>query len=76
MTDIIKKAIEKSGGITLLAKGLNIKHQTIYSWRQIPSERVVDVERITGIPRQELRPDLYAGMIHEGPPDTIQEPAE
>ena len=28
--------------------------------RRIPAERVIDIERITGIPRNELRPDVFA----------------
>ncbi|GAN55223.1 hypothetical protein Tasa_041_018 [Tanticharoenia sakaeratensis NBRC 103193] len=27
---------------------------------RVPAVRVLDVERITGIPREELRPDLFA----------------
>ncbi len=75
MNDIIKIAIKRSGGITRLAKCLNIRHQTIYSWKKIPSERVVDVERVTGIPRQKLRPDLYAGMSN-GDQHTPKEAAQ
>lgn len=42
-----------------LAKKLGIRHPAIYQWKRIPAERVLDVERETGIPRGELRPDLY-----------------
>ena len=40
---------------------LNIKSAAISKWerRGIPPRRVLDVERITGISRHELRPDLY-----------------
>lgn len=40
----------------------HISAQAIYKWLakgRIPSERVLDVERATGIPRHHLRPDLY-----------------
>lgn len=30
--------------------------------RRIPAERVLDISTATGIPRQKLRPDLFAGM--------------
>lgn len=49
------------GGITRLATALRISSQAISQWKRVPAERVLDVERITGIPRQELRPDLYPG---------------
>lgn len=34
---------------------------TISKWekRRVPAERVLEVERKTGIPRHRLRPDLY-----------------
>ena len=44
-----------------LAKGADVDKATVTRWaqRRIPAERVIDVERITGIPRSLLRPDLY-----------------
>lgn len=62
MDKIIKEAVDKAGGVTALTRELGIKHTAPYSWTRIPADRVVDIERITGIPRQKLRPDLYEGM--------------
>lgn len=59
MISPIELAAAKVGGITKLARELNVKHQTFYSWKRVPAERVLDMERITGVPRHELRPDLY-----------------
>ena len=44
-----------------VAKAANVDKATVSRWarRRIPAERVVDVERITGIPRHELRPDIF-----------------
>ena len=42
-----------------LAEALGISPGAITQWDRIPAERVIDIERITGIPRHELRPDLY-----------------
>lgn len=53
------KAIEAAGGPTALGNALGCSSQAISQWSRIPADRVVDVERITGIPREELRPDLY-----------------
>lgn len=58
----IQKAADKVGGIRSLAPLLNITPSALYQWRKVPANRVVEVERITGVPRQELRPDLYADM--------------
>jgi len=59
MTHIIQTAIDKMGGITKLAQGLGISHTAIYSWKQVPPDRVIAIEGLTGIPREDLRPDLY-----------------
>lgn len=57
------EAIEKAGGQAALARQLGIKQQTIFGWlhhsQQVPAERVLAVEKVTGIPRHELRPDIY-----------------
>ena len=58
----VERAINAIGGAVRLAEALDLTRQAIHQWDKIPAERVVDVERVTGIPRQELRPDLYKGM--------------
>ena len=44
-----------------LAKRLGVQAPALSKWKNIrvPSERVLDVERETGIPRGKLRPDIY-----------------
>lgn len=42
-----------------LAGELGITHGAVSQWSRVPAERVLDVERITGISRYDLRPDLY-----------------
>ena len=46
---------------TDLAKALGVTQGAVSQWNQkrVPAERVLEVERITGIPRHEMRPDLY-----------------
>jgi DNA-binding transcriptional regulator YdaS (Cro superfamily) len=56
---IVKEATEKAGGVQKLAEALSIKRQAFYMWKKVPSERVIQIEIATGIPRQRLRPDLY-----------------
>jgi len=60
-------AIERAGSMSKLARKLGITRQSVRGWREIPVMRVAEVERITGIPRAELRPDVF------GP---VREPAE
>ena len=42
-----------------LAAILGISPSAISMWRQVPAERVGDVSRATGIPVQDLRPDIF-----------------
>jgi DNA-binding transcriptional regulator YdaS (Cro superfamily) len=48
------------GMLAKVAQGLGLTRAAIVKWHQVPAERVVEIERITGIPREHLRPDLYA----------------
>ena len=62
----VKQARDAAGGPSGLAArlaelGRPVTSQAISQWRRIPAERVVDVERATGVARRELRPDLFAG---------------
>lgn len=62
MTNVVSRAIEVSGGLSAFATQVGVKPPSAFKWRatgRIPAERVLTVERITGIPRHELRPDLY-----------------
>ena len=61
----IDRVKQDFGGCAGLARKLNelnptreITGQAISQWKQVPHERVIDVETATGIPRDELRPDL------------------
>jgi DNA-binding transcriptional regulator YdaS (Cro superfamily) len=50
---------EKGGGYSRLAKSLGLQRATVWGWKAVPAKHAIAVERITGIPREELRPDLY-----------------
>jgi DNA-binding transcriptional regulator YdaS (Cro superfamily) len=57
--DGLRKAIEAADGKSALARGLNISPAAVCQWKRVPADRVLSVERITGVSRHELRPDLY-----------------
>lgn len=68
MQQACKRAVEKVGGPgalarTLCAEGNEITHVAVSNWKVVPAERVLDVERLTGVSRFELRPDVY-GDVH------------
>lgn len=53
------RAIKAAGGPSALGRLLGVSSQNISQWWQVPAERVLAVERHTGVSREELRPDLY-----------------
>lgn len=55
----LEQAIAAAGGVGALARALGIAQPSVSGWRRIPSERVIAVEELTGVPRGVLRPDLY-----------------
>ncbi|MBK1793391.1 helix-turn-helix domain-containing protein [Devosia sp. WQ 349] len=68
METALERAKEALGGPAGLAKALgNITSQAISQWRQVPHDRVIDVERVTGISRHELRPDLSKIFVNTAP---------
>ena len=55
----LKRALDVVGGFTPLAKALGISPQAVWQWNTVPPHHVIPIERLTGVPREELRPDLY-----------------
>jgi DNA-binding transcriptional regulator YdaS (Cro superfamily) len=52
--------IARRGSKATLAEALEISHSAVRQWGTlVPADRVVQVERVTGIPREQLRPDLF-----------------
>jgi DNA-binding transcriptional regulator YdaS (Cro superfamily) len=54
----------KAGGASALARALDelgerITSQAVSQWRVVPPEKVLKVEKITGVSRYELRPDVF-----------------
>lgn len=48
-------------GYSKLADGLHIRPNSVSQWDYVPDRWLLDVERITGIERHRLRPDLFKG---------------
>lgn len=62
----LQQALSSPKGIRLeIAKACGITHGAVWQWTRVPAERVLTVERITGIPRHMLRPDLYPNPARE-----------
>ena len=54
-----RKAAKRS--LESLAADLGVHKTTLLRWEEggVPVDRLGDVERLTGVPRQELRPDIF-----------------
>lgn len=52
------KRDRRGGGISLIAEHLGITLQAVSEWPEPPLEHVKAIERLTGVSRFKLRPDL------------------
>lgn len=59
--EALRRAIEQAGGIAKLASALGLHRSAPSGWlrTRLPPRKVLDVERVTGVPRHDLRPDIY-----------------
>lgn len=54
--------IERVGGVTRAAAALGVPLGTLSAWcsrGRIPAPHVLEVERLTGVSRYDLRPDIF-----------------
>jgi TorA maturation chaperone TorD/DNA-binding transcriptional regulator YdaS (Cro superfamily) len=56
----LDRAIDAAGGVARLARKIGVAQPSVSNWKRVPSGRVIAVEAATGVPRQQLRPDLYS----------------
>lgn len=66
MNILLRHPFTEHGFKTKLARMMGLAPCSIYQWGRVPAGRVLDVERLTGIPRHELRPDIYPAPSPEG----------
>lgn len=58
----LSRAIAVAGSIAALAARIGITPQAVSAWERVPAERAREIEIATGIPRCELRPDLWDAL--------------
>jgi len=52
------KAIKSAGNGSSLARLMKITPSAVLQWDQVPADRILQVEALTGVSRYELRPDI------------------
>lgn len=60
----LRRAVEVAGGQKPLAALIGVTQSMVWYWLEkskhgVPAEYVAPIELATGVPRSELRPDLY-----------------
>lgn len=61
-TDQLAQIIAGAGGAAAVARKLGIKYQSVQDWiarGQVPAQRVIEIEKLTGVSRHRLRPDVF-----------------
>lgn len=59
-SEILTRVFAHYGGAAALAKLLGVTRQAVHAWREVPLRHLKRIAAETNIPREELRPDLYA----------------
>jgi len=59
----IKEIADRVGGVVALSKALGLSRGAVSQWARVPTERVLAVEKLTGIHREELRPDVFGNPV-------------
>lgn len=61
----IDQAIKKLGNQSILAQALGVSVQAVNQWkselRPIPPKRAVQIEKLTGVSRKDLCPQVFDG---------------
>ena len=70
--EAVLRAIEKAGSIKALASGLEVSSPTVHEWkvggRKVPAERCPQIEALTGVRCEDLRPDVAWAVLRQSAP--------
>lgn len=56
---VVREAAAKIGGVIKLSEKLGLSRAAASQWDRVPAEHVLTVERLTGVSRHVLRPDIF-----------------
>ncbi|WP_374406556.1 YdaS family helix-turn-helix protein [Pelagerythrobacter sp.] len=73
--EALTAAVQGAGSQSQFARDLAVSQPTVWRWinqsKQLPAEHVLNAERLYGVSRHDLRPDIYPRetMVDRGTPD-------
>lgn len=59
MEKITRDAIKKAGGFAAVAARLELSRQAVYQWEVIPLIHISKMAKLSGVPMEKLRPDVF-----------------
>ena len=62
LSAVIAEALDSAGGVAAVAAAIGKTREAVRLWRvrgHVPDRHLVELERLSGVPRERLRPDLY-----------------
>jgi DNA-binding transcriptional regulator YdaS (Cro superfamily) len=59
MEKLIEHFKANRGTQSRLAEHLGLQPSTVSQWKEVPAQYVLEVERMTGVSRHDLRPDVF-----------------
>lgn len=65
----VHRAVKTVGSVRALAEALGVEPARVTMWKHrshIPAKFVISVERVSGVARHKLRPDIYPPEEYEG----------
>jgi DNA-binding transcriptional regulator YdaS (Cro superfamily) len=74
----LERAIRLSGGMSAMAAALGVTgHAVIYQWKKtrVPADRCPDVEQLTGVRCEDLRPDVNWAVVRGGSVESTKQGA-
>ena len=57
---LLERVFRKCGNMSNLARKLNLSRQAVSKWDRVPLTHIKQVSEVTGLTREELRPDIYS----------------
>ena len=75
--EALKLAVQAAGTQVIFANALGVSQPTVCRWlsqsKQIPAEFVLRVERLYGVSKHHLRPDIYPSSLFDPDPEAIED---